>query len=156
MSSLIGSIMGAGQQNANNPGVDYGGLSGFLSKMDPIGNKITEIGGDPLNIYGHKNNPNALLFPGGQNPNANGVPSVLPNLGTSSMMPQMPMGSFQQFNGGGGPFNQMAANSMGGQIFNPKGGNMPQSNQQIPPQMAQQMQFQRPMMGNVPRGYTMR
>lgn len=119
MASLISSGLGFGQQNASNPGVDYGGMSGLLQKLDPLGNKITEIGGDPLNIYGHKNNPNALLFPGGQNPNANGVPSILPNLGPQSMIPQMPQGAFQRFNPGIGPYNQMAAQSMGGQMFNP-------------------------------------
>lgn len=133
MGSVIGPTLGLGQQNANNPGVDYGGLSGILSKMDPLGNKITQLGGDPLNLYGHKNNPNALLFPGGQNPLGN-VPSVLPNLGAQSMMPQMPQGGFMplgQTNPMGGQtpgnFNQMSAQSAG-QLFSPianKGGMPP-------------------------------
>jgi len=39
-------------------------MQNFVSSADPIGNYITSKGGDPLNIYGNKNNPNAFLFPG--------------------------------------------------------------------------------------------
>lgn len=123
MSSLIPAAIAGGQGIAQNPGLDYGGMSSYLQKLDPIGNKITEIGGDPLNLYGHKNNPNALIFPGSTNQNGanstNGVPSVLPNLGASSLIPQAPQGAFQKFSGGPGIYNQMAAQSMGGQMFNP-------------------------------------
>lgn len=117
MSGGAAAGLGVGQQNASNPGVDYGGVSGILQKMDPLGNKITEIGGDPLNIYGHKNNPNALLFPSGAGTTGS-IPSVLPNLGANTLIPKAPMGRFMPVQGGGGAFNNMAAQAAG-PLFNP-------------------------------------
>ena len=118
MSSGATAVLGAGQQNAGNQGVDYGGVSGLLSKMDPLGNKITEVGGDPLNIYGHNNNPNALLFPSGNPNGTGGAPSVLPNLGPQSLIPQAPRGGFMPVQTGGGFFNA-EANRGAGQLFDP-------------------------------------
>src|SRR5215472_1607846 len=81
MSSLIPAAIGLGQQDAQNPGINFDRFASQLSDMDPLGNAITKAGGDPLNLYGNKNNPNAALFPS-QNPNAvnGGVPSALPTL----------------------------------------------------------------------------
>ena len=117
MSGGAAAGLGVGQQNASNPGVDYGGVSGILQKMDPLGNKITEIGGDPLNIYGHKNNPNALLFPSGTG-TTGAIPSVLPNLGANTLIPHAPQGRFMPVNTAGGGFNAMA-NQGAGPLFNP-------------------------------------
>lgn len=64
--ALMSLGMGAASRNAANPN-GYSAPSwvgSTLGKMDPIGNWITGIGGDPLNLYGNKNNPNALFFPG--------------------------------------------------------------------------------------------
>lgn len=142
------------------PNAIDGSMQSFYNIGDPFnltgkassGHALSNIL-DPGNVFGFNQaaNPNA-----GQNGANGGVPSVLPNLGAASMIPQMPMGHFQSFNGGGGPFNQMAANSMGGQVFNPKGGNMPQMTPQTGQMTQPSMQFQHPAMGNVPRGYTMR
>jgi hypothetical protein len=101
-----------GQQWAQNPNLSYGGSNehSLFSKLDPIGNAITKIGGDPLNLYGNKDNPNALLFPSGT--------AGLPNLGASTLMPLRPYGAFQAPQLGGGYFNNMAAQSAG-PLFNP-------------------------------------
>jgi len=100
----------------------FGGNS--AQAMDPIGYGIFNALGikDPLTTLTNK-------IPGfhGTDPNANGIPNVLPNLGAASMIPQMPQGAFQHFTGGPGIYNQMAAQSMGGRMFNP--GAMPMNPQ---------------------------
>lgn len=59
-------LFAGGKAAAQNPNIGFGGSGehSTLSTLDPIGNWITGIGGDPLNLYGNKNNPGALLFPG--------------------------------------------------------------------------------------------
>lgn len=66
LGSLLSLGIGAGRSNSANPnGFSAPSWIGSdLSKLDPIGNWITSVGGDPLNLYGNKNNPNALFFPG--------------------------------------------------------------------------------------------
>lgn len=126
-----------GTQWAQNPNINAGSSwdHSTLSNMDPLGNAITQIGGDPLNLYGNKNNPNALLFPS-SNPNANTGSAVFPNLGAASMVPQTPGGAFQQIHNGAGQFNAMAAQGAGGRTFNPAA-QMPPANPSAPnPQAA--------------------
>lgn len=93
-----------------------GGISSALSTLDPLGSKITQWGGDPLNLYGNQNNPSAAFFPSGTP--ASPVPGVLPNLGPASMQPRVPQGAFQAPSMGGGQFNAMAA-QLAGPLFNP-------------------------------------
>lgn len=128
----VGGALSSGQ--ARNAGQSTG-LLGGPGAIDGTAQSFWNLA-DPFNTTGHASSGHVLsniLDPGnifGQNQAANpygpggvgsqgGVPSVLPNLGAASMIPQMPQGAFQRLNGGGGIFNQMAANSMGGQIFNP-------------------------------------
>jgi hypothetical protein len=129
MSSLIPAVIGMGQRDAQNPGINFGnielpgniGLSSYLSHADPLGNEITKLGGDPLNLYGNKNNPNALLFPS-SNPNAGGagVPSVLPTLpGVGAPKTYSPNSFGSYANLGSGPFNQMAS-QMAGPMYSPQ------------------------------------
>ncbi|HEY3645496.1 MAG TPA: hypothetical protein VGM16_09170 [Gammaproteobacteria bacterium] len=101
-----------GQQWAQNPNLSYGGNNehALFGKLDPIGNAITKVGGDPLNLYGNKDNPNALLFPSGM--------LGLPNLGADTLIPLQPYGAFQAPKLGGGYFNNMAATGAG-PLFNP-------------------------------------
>lgn len=87
---LYAMLMAAGKGAAQNPNMGFGGSGehSLLSSLDPIGNWITGIGGDPLNLYGNKNNPGALLFPG-QSPTQTGVgqvtsPGAGPNAGLMS------------------------------------------------------------------------
>lgn len=93
-----------------------GGMSSALGKLDPLGNKITQWGGDPLNLYGNQNNPNAALFPYGTV--ASSVPGVLPNLGAGSLMPRPPQGAFAPPSSGGGAFNGMAQ-QLAGPLYEP-------------------------------------
>src|SRR5690348_14105739 len=107
-----------GQQWEQNPNLQAPEAIRSTSKYgDPLGifDAVTRVGGDPLNIYGHKNNPNALLFPSGA---PNGVPGVLPNLGENTLLPLQPYGAFQVPKMGGGYFNGMAARAAG-PLFNP-------------------------------------
>jgi|SRR5579859_4850532 len=120
MSSLIPMAVGMGQQDARNPGINYNQFASQLSSLDPIGNAITKIGGDPLDLYGNKNNPNALFFPS-QDPNAqNGsAPSVLPTLsgaGAPQTYSPSSFGGYAKL--GVGPYNQMAS-QMAGPVYNP-------------------------------------
>jgi hypothetical protein len=112
MAQAIPVGLGLGQQWASNPNLNAPAwVQNGLSHLDPLGNAITKIGGDPLNLYGNKNNPNALLFPsGGANGGAGGVPGTLPSF---NIPPSMPGGSFMKPNLGGGLFNAMAANGAG-------------------------------------------
>jgi hypothetical protein len=108
--------LGLGQQWASNPNLSYGGSAehSLFSTLDPIGNAITKVGGDPLNLYGNKNNPSALLFPS-PNASANGsaVPAVLPTL-PGLADPMFRGGSFGGYaNLGPGSFNAMAAQDAG-------------------------------------------
>lgn len=140
--------------------IDPGNISGHSSSGHILSNVF-----DPGNVFGFNQAANPNAGQNGANSANGGVPSVLPNLGASSMIPQMPGGAFQPFNGGGGPFNQMAAQSAGGQMFNPAGQQNPQQQgffipgTQIPagnPKGANTPSpMQRPMfsMGNIPRGY---
>ena len=137
MSSAIGAGMGLGQQWSQNPNLgsqfstphnNLSGLSGHLfggsgsvgsivGNADPVGNLITQVGGDPLNIYGNKNNPNALLFPSSNGSSStSGVPSVLPtlpNVGAPTLYNPSSFGGLANF--GSGKYNQMAAQMAGPQ-----------------------------------------
>ena len=104
-------LFAGGKGAAQNPNMGFGGSGehSLLSSLDPIGNWITGIGGDPLNLYGNKNNPGALLFPGQDstqtgmgpvtNPMTGGNPGLmsayatfLRNLGAPPMQqPRQPM-----------------------------------------------------------------
>lgn len=122
MSSLIPMAIGMGQQDAQNPGISFGGgrEHSLLDVLDPLGNQITKMGGDPLNLYGNKNNPNALFFPS-QNPNTQngGAPAVLPTLPGIGVPQTYDPGSFGGYaNLGAGPYNQMAS-QMAGPAYNP-------------------------------------
>lgn len=73
---LIPMAVGMGQQGAQNPNASLGGQGGLgLDKIDPLGKFIVGKGGDPYNLYGEKDNPNALFFPSGGGANGN---SALP------------------------------------------------------------------------------
>lgn len=68
--ALYSLLFAGGRGAAKNPNLSapswVGNLlggSGSFPGADPLGNLITGIGGDPLNLYGNKDNPNALLFP---------------------------------------------------------------------------------------------
>lgn len=71
---------------------------------------------DPGNVLGFNQNANPN-GPNGSNSNG-GIPSVLPNLGPQSLIPQAPRGGFMPVNTSGGGFNAMA-NQGAGQLFNP-------------------------------------
>lgn len=128
------------------PNAIDGSMQSFINLADPAnifggsssGHIISNIL-DPGNLFGFNQAANPNAGQNGQNGIAGGVPSVLPNLGAQSMIPQMPQGGFMPLGqtnpmggNGGGIFNQMAANSAG-QIFNPspqftpqpKGANLP-------------------------------
>ena len=122
MSSLIPMAIGIGQQDAQNPNISFGGSAehSLFSTLDPIGNEITKYGGDPLNLYGNKNNPNALLFPS-SNPNgaAGSTPSVLPTLpgvGAPKIYDPNSFGGYAAL--GAGPYNKMAS-QMAGKVYKP-------------------------------------
>lgn len=129
---LYSLLFAAGKGAAKNPGLSFGGSGehSALSNLDPLGNFITGFGGDPLNLYGNKNNPNALLFPSSPQTNAQGTPSPLFNIGGGggALVPSLPVMSgappqqlppsmglnFQGMPGFGGPPSQGAQ-----QQFNP-------------------------------------
>lgn len=129
--------LGLGQQNANNPNVGanfsnplglgsiggslFGGsgsAGSIMSNLDPLGNFITGLGGDPSNLYGNKNNPNAVLFP--SNSASSNQPTTMPNLGANTLNPTMPSGTWGMNPYGSGMFNAMA-NQSAGQLFTPNG-----------------------------------
>jgi len=119
MASLIPMAIEIGQQDAKNPNISYGGSAehSLFSSLDPLGNQITKLGGDPLNLYGNKNNPNALIFPS-SNPNANGngVPATLPtlpNVGAPQIYKPNSFGGYASL--GAGPYNAMASRMAGPQ-----------------------------------------
>jgi hypothetical protein len=168
MIPAVGSAALSGAQTRN-----QGGQSGLLGGSGAIDGSSQSLWNalDPANISGKASSGHILsniLDPGnvlGQNQAANplgqngsnsagGVPNVLPNLGAASMIPQMPQGSFQNFSGGPGIYNQMAAQSMGGQMFNP-GAQSPQTTpkgaQQSQPNLQQLIQQM-----NAPRGFQVR
>ena len=105
---LYALLMAAGKGSAQNPSMSVGGSGehSLLSKLDPIGNAITGLGGDPLNLYGNKNNPNALLFPGTTGANASGA---YPYTAMQSGMSPDQMAMIAKMGGGqgnlGGAFN---------------------------------------------------
>lgn len=115
--SLIPVGLGLGQQWANNPGLSApSGVQKVMSTLDPVGNAVTKIGGDPLNIYGNKDNPNALLFPTqAATSTANGLPAP--------SGPTMPIryaaDSFVSRPMNGGIFNDMAAR-LAGPVYSPQ------------------------------------
>lgn len=162
MASLIGAAVGVGQQGANNPGANVGSSwsQNFLDKFDPIGKFGTGLLGDPWNVYGQKNNPNALIFPSSTNANGLGnIPSVLPNLGDASMIPKMPGGAFMPLGqtnpiggNGGGPFNDMAAFSAGN-MFNPAASPKGVQPQQSAVSQTPQMGLLGQALGNMNQGF---
>lgn len=100
-----------------------GGMSSALGKLDPLGNKITQWGGDPLNLYGNQNNPSAALFPSGMP--APATPSVLPapngnvtpiTYNPNSFVPRQPAGP--------GAYNAMVA-QLAGPAYRPQIQNLP-------------------------------
>jgi hypothetical protein len=107
--------VGMGQSAAQNPNASVGGQGGLgLNHWDPIGNWITSKGGDPYNLYGHKDNPGALFFPSSDPNSLNGgagmgmpAPSgnIHPFLYDPSSFVKRPMG--------GGFYNDMAAGLAG-------------------------------------------
>ncbi len=115
--SLIPVGLGLGQQWANNPSLSApSGVQKAMSSLDPIGNAITKIGGDPLNLYGNKDNPNALLFPTqAATSAANGLPA--PN-GPTTPIRYAP-DSFVARPMNGGTFNDMAA-QLAGPVYSPQ------------------------------------
>lgn len=122
MASMIPMAVGIGQQDAQNPNISFGGSTehSLFSTLDPIGNEITKYGGDPLNLYGNKNNPNALIFPS-SNPNAaaGGTPSVLPTLpgiGAPKTYDPNSFGGYASL--GSGSYNKLAA-QMAGKVYQP-------------------------------------
>lgn len=63
--TLIAMGMGAGKGMAQNPNAPQApAWLQDISQVDLPGRLITSIGGDPINLYGNKDNPGALLFPG--------------------------------------------------------------------------------------------
>lgn len=156
MSSLIPMAIGVGQQNAQNPNVGSnfsnpnGGMASYaggkggsgslgsdFGKVDPLGNAITSIGGDPLNLYGNKNNPNALIFPSGNGSASGGLPSTLPTLANVGNPKIYDPGSFNGYAYlGGGPFNQMASQLAGPQYAPTPQGAQPGSGKGLPPALA--------------------
>ena len=151
MSSLLGAALNSGAaRNAGQssgllggPGAIDGSMQSFWNIADPAnltgnassGHILSNIF-DPGNVFGMNQaaNPYGPGGVGSQNGTNGGVPSVLPNLGAHSMIPQTPQGGFMPLGqtnptggNGGGIFNQMAANSAG-PLFspgyqNPKGAN---------------------------------
>lgn len=115
VAGLVGGAASAGQQGAQN-GTSFGPdwAHGLLNKMDPIGRTIVDKGGDPYNLYGEQNNPNAAFFPSANN--ANGTSGPLPNLGIN--MPIAPGQGTWGMAPGNGIFNQMASQGAG-QIYTP-------------------------------------
>lgn len=95
-----------------------GGMSSALGKLDPLGNKITQWGGDPLNLYGNQNNPNAALFPYGSP--ASAAPMVLPApSGGITPITYDPNSFFQRQPTGPGAYNGMAA-QLAGPVYLPQ------------------------------------
>lgn len=138
MASMIPMAASLGQQDAQNPNIGaafsepHGGVLSYaggkggsgslgsdLGKLDPLGNGITQLGGDPLDLYGNKNNPNALFFPSGSGAHGS-VPSVLPTLAGIGAPQRYSPASFGGYaNLGAGPFNAMAA-QMAGPVYQPQ------------------------------------
>lgn len=116
VAGLVGGAASAGQQGAQN-GTSFGPdwAHGLLNKMDPIGRTIVDKGGDPYNLYGEQNNPNAAFFPSSNN--ATGTSGPLPNLGIN--MPIAPGQGTWGMAPGNGIFNQMASQGAG-QVYTPQ------------------------------------
>ena len=89
-----------------------GGMSSALGKLDPLGNKITQWGGDPLNLYGNQNNPNAALFPSGAPASAASIVLPAPN-GSITPITYNPTSFVQRQPAGPGSYNAMAAQLAG-------------------------------------------
>lgn len=73
--ALYAMLVALGQGAAKNPNANVGGswLHDTLNKYDPIGRTIVDYGGDPLNLYGEKNNPGGLIFPSSPTPTQGGT-----------------------------------------------------------------------------------
>ena len=116
------------------PGAIDGSAQSFLNLADPAnltgnassGHILSNIL-DPGNVLGQNQAANPL-GPNGANAQngGSGVPSVLPNLGPMSLIPHRPQGAFQPYSSSTDPYNQMAAQSMGGMVFNPAVNPQPQ------------------------------
>ena len=121
---MSGGNQGGISQPFGGTGMDWQKAQGIL---DPLGigggggmNKSSaEAFFDPAGI---DSGPNGLnLFGNRASTDANGAPSVLPNLGARSMMPVQPYGKFMAPDMSGGGFNAMAARGAGS-LFNPSAG----------------------------------
>lgn len=121
---MSGGNQGGISQPFGGTGMDWQKAQGIL---DPLGiggggglNKgSVEAFFDPAGI---DSGPNGLnLFGNRVSTDANGPPSVLPNLGAGSTMPMRPYGKFVAPNTSGGGFNAMAAQAAG-PLFNPGAG----------------------------------
>lgn len=92
---LYSLLMAGGRGAAKNPNLSFGGSGehSTLSNLDPIGNWITGWGGDPLNLYGNKDNSNALLFPSSPQTNAVNASALPFVIGSpTGSRPQLPPG----------------------------------------------------------------
>lgn len=120
VAGLVGGAASAGQMGAQN-GTSFGPdwAHSLLNKSDPIGRTIVDKGGDPWNLYGEQNNPNAAFFPSSNN--ANGTSGPLPNGPLPNLGINMPIAPGQGTWGvapGNGIFNQMASQGAGN-IYTP-------------------------------------
>lgn len=100
-----------------------GGMSSALGKLDPLGNKITQWGGDPLNLYGNQNNPYAALFPSGTPASAAAITLPAPN-GSITPITYNPNSFVQRQPAGSGAYTAMAA-QLAGPAYMPQIQNLP-------------------------------
>lgn len=114
---IISSGINLGQSAAQNPGANLGGSGehSLLAQLDPLGKWIVGKGGDPWNLYGEKDNPDALFFPSGNGTPA--IPTMLPNLGAASLIPKTySPNAFAPPALSGGSFNRMTQ-QMAGPVY---------------------------------------
>jgi hypothetical protein len=119
-STLASAAIGMGQADAKNPGASLGGSGEhqLLGQLDPLGKFIVGKGGDPLNLYGEKDNPGALFFPSGSG-DGMGLPTTLTPNGPVNPMLYDPNSFAPRRPSGPGAFNAMAA-ELAGPAYQPR------------------------------------
>lgn len=119
-STLAAAAVNMGQADAKNPGASVGGSGEhpLLGQLDPLGKFIVGKGGDPWNLYGEKDNPNALFFPSSSG-DASGLPTTLTPNGPVNPILYNPNSFAPRTPSAPGAFNAMAA-QLAGPVYQPQ------------------------------------